>query len=131
MPSSITTYGLMPLEDACEEFLKLLMFGKIKYPALAVSTTKELREVVLPKLAERANIIGLLPYYRIGHGLLEFPNDVKLWLFDSTCPDRVRGFQYDFLWAHNRGEWNHQRDFYDMLMFGLRLGDSPRIMDSK
>ena len=130
MPKGMRMYARMPLEEACEELIKLVIFDKIKYPALATSSSKETREIVIPKLLERSNHIELFPEYRVGRGDIKFQNDVRLFLFDSTYLERVRGCQYDLLWMHNPLEWSHPKAFYDMLMFGLRLSDHPIMLES-
>jgi Uncharacterized conserved protein len=130
MPSKYITYGRMSVEDASEELLKLVMFGKIRYPIIAAADARTLRDVILKKLLDRATYINMDVELRVGSQTAIFPNGTELRWFDSTYADRIRGFNYDLAWLHDIGVWNHPSDFYQMIMLGLRLGDSPRILES-
>lgn len=136
MPSNYISYGRMSLEDASEELLKLIMFGKVQRPVLATPDRRSRHDIVLPKLIERAKVIDMPLELHIGHGKLVFPHGQELFWLESTYPERARGMNYDCVWMHNIGEWAkpapelNASSFYELLMFGLRLGESPRILES-
>src|ERR1700719_917284 len=46
---------------------------------------------------------------------------------DVPAPERLRGPQHDAAWCDELGAWRYP-EAWDMLMFGLRLGDDPRVM---
>jgi predicted phage terminase large subunit-like protein len=48
-------------------------------------------------------------------------------LFSSEEPERLRGPQHGAAWVDELCAWNNLQDTWDMLQFGLRLGQRPRI----
>lgn len=57
---------------------------------------------------------------------LVWPNGVEAGLFGATDPERLRGPQFAAAWCDEIGKWPHAEAAWDMLQFGLRLGDRPR-----
>lgn len=49
-------------------------------------------------------------------------------LFSSEDPDSLRGPQFAAAWCDEIAKWKHGIETWDMLQFGLRLGDHPRIV---
>lgn len=47
-------------------------------------------------------------------------------LFSSEDPDSLRGPQFDAAWCDELAKWKNPQETWDMLQFGLRLGDNPR-----
>jgi phage terminase large subunit-like protein len=41
-------------------------------------------------------------------------------------PDQLRGPQHDLAWCDELAKWRYAQETWDMLQFGLRLGDDPR-----
>lgn len=48
--------------------------------------------------------------------------------FGSEKPNRLRGPQHHRAWCDELGAWEYQEDTWDMMEFGLRLGELPRIL---
>lgn len=48
--------------------------------------------------------------------------------YNATQPDQLRGPQFDAAWCDELAKWRHVRETWDMLQFGMRLGDDPRVM---
>lgn len=48
--------------------------------------------------------------------------------FGSERPDKLRGPQHHRVWGDELAAWTNQRETYDMMKFGLRLGDRPRFI---
>ena len=48
-------------------------------------------------------------------------------LFSAEEPDRLRGPQFHYAWCDELAAWRYQ-EAWDMLMFGLRLGDNPQVV---
>lgn len=46
--------------------------------------------------------------------------------YSAEKPDRLRGRQHDAAWADEIAAWAKGQEAWDMLQFGLRLGDDPR-----
>ncbi len=58
--------------------------------------------------------------------MLFWPNGVEGMLLGAADPERFRGPQFAAAWSDEVGKWPHGEDAWDMLQFGLRLGDRPR-----
>lgn len=48
--------------------------------------------------------------------------------FSAQEPDRLRGPQHHRMWCDELAAWDKADDVWDMMMFGLRLGDDPRVI---
>jgi len=59
---------------------------------------------------------------------LEWRSGVVAQAFSSEDPEALRGPQFAAAWADELGKWRHAEETWDMLQFGLRLGDRPRQM---
>ncbi len=57
---------------------------------------------------------------------LEWPNGAVAQAFSSEDPEALRGPQFDGAWCDELAKWRHAEETFDMLQFGLRLGDDPR-----
>jgi phage terminase large subunit-like protein len=49
-------------------------------------------------------------------------------LFNATEPDQLRGPQFDLAICDELAKWKRARQTWDMLQFGLRLGQKPRVL---
>ncbi|WP_323015793.1 terminase large subunit domain-containing protein, partial [Devosia sp.] len=57
---------------------------------------------------------------------LIWPNGVEGTILAASDPDRFRGPQFAAAWCDEIAKWPHAEEAWDMLQFGLRLGDRPR-----
>lgn len=48
--------------------------------------------------------------------------------YNATRPDQLRGPQFDAAWADELAKWKKARETWDMLQFGLRLGERPQVL---
>ncbi len=48
--------------------------------------------------------------------------------YNATQPAQLRGPQFDAAWCDELAKWRYARETWDMLQFGLRLGDRPRSL---
>jgi phage terminase large subunit-like protein len=48
-------------------------------------------------------------------------------LYSADEPERLRGPQHEAAWCDELGSWRYP-DAWDMLMFGLRLGEKPQVV---
>lgn len=61
-----------------------------------------------------------------GKSRLCWPNGVEATILTASDPERFRGPQFAAAWCDEIGKWPHAEASWDMLQFGLRLGDRPR-----
>jgi phage terminase large subunit-like protein len=57
---------------------------------------------------------------------LTWPNGAIATLYSAEEPDRLRGPQHDGALCDELAAWNDPQGTWDMLQFGLRLGDNPQ-----
>lgn len=57
---------------------------------------------------------------------LEWPNGSVAQVFSSEDPDALRGPQFGAGWCDELAKWKNVDETWNMLQFGLRLGDFPR-----
>lgn len=69
---------------------------------------------------------GRRPDWLPSRRLLRWPNGATAQLFSAHEPEALRGPQFDAAWADELAKWPKARETWDMLQFGLRLGDDPR-----
>src|SRR6185437_10081925 len=67
------------------------------------------------------------PLYEPSKHRLTWPNGAVATTFSADEPERLRGPQHDFAWCDELAAWRYP-EAWDMLMFGLRLGDDPRAV---
>lgn len=68
------------------------------------------------------------PSYEPSKRRLTWPNGAVATVFNATEPDQLRGPQFDCAWSDELAKWRYAQETWDMLQFGLRLGDRPRQM---
>src|SRR5690606_32568085 len=57
---------------------------------------------------------------------LEWPSGAVATAFSSEDPESLRGPQFSAAWCDELAKWRHPDATWDMLQFGLRLGERPR-----
>ena len=65
--------------------------------------------------------------YFPGKGQLHWKNGTIALIRSSEKPDRLRGPQQHWAIADELAAWKYAQETWDMLMFGLRLGENPRV----
>ncbi len=102
--------------------------GSRRRLALVAETADQARDVMV--LGES----GLLactprdrrPMFHVSRRHLEWPNGAQAWLYSAADPESLRGPQFDGAWCDELAKWRRAAPAWDMLQFGLRLGDDPR-----
>lgn len=100
-------------------------YGRI---AIVAETAADCRDVVVEGES------GLLaihpddhrPHYEPSKRRLTWPNGVMATLYSAEDPDQLRGPQHNAAWLDEMCKWRYAQETWDMLQFGLRLGDDPR-----
>jgi phage terminase large subunit-like protein len=57
---------------------------------------------------------------------LEWPHGAIAYAFSAEDPESLRGPQFTAAWCDELAKWRHADATFDMLQFGLRLGERPR-----
>lgn len=68
------------------------------------------------------------PKYEPSKRRLTWPNGAQATLFSAEDYDSLRGPQFDGAWCDELCKWRYAQEAWDNLMFGLRLGDHPRVI---
>ena len=102
--------------------------------AIVTPTFGDLRRVafngpsgMLKMLPKGALLSGRGQGYNASASEIRLYNGSVIMGFSATEPDRLRGPQFHRAWCDELAAWRYP-ETYDQLMFGLRLGDSPRCV---
>ncbi len=79
-----------------------------------------------------SGVLSLLPPVCVANwnrslGELVLANGSRLKLFSADAPERLRGPQHHVAWCDELGAWRYP-EALDQLRFGLRLGQTPRLI---
>ena len=97
--------------------------------ALVAETLGDAREVMIDGVSGICRIAGRgRPDFEASRRRLVWPNGSIAQIFSSEDPESLRGPQFHFAWCDELGKWKHAQETWDMLQFGLRLGDDPRVL---
>ncbi len=69
-----------------------------------------------------------MPKFLSSQNKLIWPNGTIAQLFSAEDPDSLRGPQFDIAWCDELAKWRYLKETWDMLQFGLRMGDHPRVL---
>lgn len=95
--------------------------------ALVGETLGDVREVMIDGPSGlRALTRDNRPRYEPSRKRLLWPNGAVAQAFSASEPESLRGPQFDAAWADEVGKWRYAEAAWDMLQFGLRLGERPR-----
>lgn len=94
--------------------------------ALVAPTAADARDVMVEG---ESGILAIsppwdMPNYEPSKRRITWNNGAIATLYAAERPDRLRGPQHDLFWADELATWKYI-ETWDMLMFGLRLGDNP------
>ncbi len=105
-----------------------LQKGRCQNIALIGETILAVREVMIegPSGLKAIAPKETRPEYIANRQLLIWPNGAKAHVFSAERPDNLRGPQFDIAWCDEIAKWRHAQECWDMLQFGLRLGEKPQ-----
>ncbi len=58
---------------------------------------------------------------------IEWPNGAIATIYSDNDPETLRGPQHDLAWVDELAKFRNAEDMWSNLMFGLRLGQKPRV----
>lgn len=117
------------------EWVKGLALGRAQFSARPVGrialigeTAADVRDVMIE------GVSGLLaahdkrtrPRWESSRRRLLWDSGVVAQAFSAEDPESLRGPQFHAAWCDELAKWRYARETWDMLQFGLRLGDWPR-----
>lgn len=117
------------------EWIKGMALGQMPFSAtpteriaLVGETQGQVRDVMIE------GVSGLLsihtrwerPSWFPSRRRLEWPNGAIAQVFSAEDPEGLRGPQFAAAWSDELAKWPNLQETWDMLQFGLRLGERPR-----
>ncbi len=95
--------------------------------ALVGETLADVRDVMIEG---PSGIVGVSkpwrPRYEPSRRRLVWESGAVATIFSSEDPESLRGHQFEAAWCDEAAKWRHAEACFDMLQFGLRLGERPR-----
>jgi len=103
--------------------------GTCRRLALVGETVEQVREVMI---FGESGIMACSPpdrrpEWQATRKRLLWPNGAVAQVFSAHDPEGLRGPQFDGAWVDELAKWKKARDTWDMLQFGLRLGEAPQV----
>lgn len=92
--------------------------------ALIAETQKDLEEVMV------ARLVKICPDIKVKYKPVRvtWPNGAVALGYNGTEPNQLRGPEFDTAWVDELAKYRYARETWDMLQFGLRLGDHPKVL---
>ena len=122
--------GMGKTRAGAEFVLREIRAGRAKRIALVAKTPADARDVMIEG---DSGIVSISPpndkpLYETSKRRLTWSNGATALVFSSKEPDQLRGPQYDLAWGDEIRTWYYPQETWDNLMFGLRLGEHPRVV---
>ena len=98
--------------------------------ALIGETFADVREVMIEGVSGLLSVHGAAerPEWQKTRRRLVWRNGAVALAFSAEDPDSLRGPQFAAAWSDELAKWRYPDAAWDMLQFGLRLGERPRQM---
>ncbi len=102
--------------------------GRARRIALVAETWEQAREIMVfgDSGIMACSPPDRRPVYLATRRVLSWPNGAEAQMFSAADPESLRGPQFDAAWCDELAKWRKGVQAWDMLQFGLRLGDKPR-----
>lgn len=96
--------------------------------ALVGETAADVRDVMIEGVSGILSVHARheRPTWEPSRRRLEWPNGAIAQVFSAEDPESLRGPQFECAWLDEFAKWRHAQEVFDMLQFGLRLGERPR-----
>ncbi|PTW57666.1 phage terminase large subunit-like protein [Breoghania corrubedonensis] len=109
--------GLSPY--ACEPVGRIALVGE---------TQGDVRDVMVEGVSGLLSVhpAGQRPQWQPSRRRLEWANGAVAQGFSAEDPEALRGPQFAAAWCDELAKWRNAEETWDMLQFGLRLGERPR-----
>jgi phage terminase large subunit-like protein len=122
--------GFGKTRTGAETVRALVEHGGIRRIALVGPTAADVRSVMVEGESGLLSVFPpwASPLYEPANHRILWENGAIATCYSADEPRRLRGPQHDFAWADELAAWRYPQEAWDMLMFGLRLGDRPRVV---
>lgn len=117
------------------EWVKGIAQGRLQFSARPLSpialvgeTAADVRDVMIEGVSGilAAHARSERPRWESSRRRLTWDNGVIAQAFSAEDPESLRGPQFSAAWCDELAKWRYAEETWDMLQFGLRLGDWPR-----
>lgn len=104
--------------------------GQARRIAVVAETAADARDVLVEGESGLLSVHppDFRPKYEPSKRRLTWPNGAIATLYNGTEPDQLRGPQHNAALVDELAKYKYAQETWDMLQFGLRLGDNPRQM---
>lgn len=98
--------------------------------ALVAETSADVRDVMIEGESGLMAVHppGERPIYEPSKRRVTWPNGCIATTYSGKEPDQLRGPQHEVAWVDELAKYQYPQETWDNLMFGLRLGMSPRVV---
>ncbi len=98
--------------------------------ALIAETAADARDIIVEGDSGILNCYRAekAPVYEPSKRRITWSNGAVATLFNATEPNQLRGPQFHLAWCDELAKYRYARALWDMLQFGLRLGDDPKCL---
>jgi phage terminase large subunit-like protein len=117
------------------EWVKAMALGRPQFAlrptariALVGETAADVRDVMIEGVSGilAAHSRSERPRWESSRRRLTWDNGAVAQAFSAEDPESLRGPQFAAAWCDELAKWRYAKESWDMLQFGLRLGDWPR-----
>jgi phage terminase large subunit-like protein len=117
------------------EWVKGLALGRPQFTARPIGrialigeTAADVRDVMIEGVSGLLAVHGKgeRPRWESSRRRLVWETGAVAQAFSAEDPESLRGPQFHSAWCDELAKWRYARESWDMLQFGLRLGDWPR-----
>ena len=121
--------GFGKTRTGAEYIREAITEGTARHVALVGPTAADVRDTMIEG---ESGLLAVFPpdqrpKYEPSKRRVTFRNGAVATAFSADEPDRLRGPNHDLAWADELAAWRYP-EAWDMLVFGLRVGDQPRVV---
>ena len=104
--------------------------GRARWIALVAASAADARDVMVEGESGilRISPPSCRPTYEPSKRRVTWPNGAQATMFSAAEYDQLRGPQCDTAWCDELAKWKYPDEAWDNLIYGLRLGDNPRVV---
>ena len=115
---------------AAEYVIEQAQFGNKRWIGLISDTAADVRDIMVEGESGILTISPpwFRPNYEPSKTRLTWPNGAQASTYSAEDPEQLRGPGHDLVWCDELAKWKHQREAWDMMIFGLTLGDDPHCV---